>query len=80
MVLLKAPWVGITLDPAAARQADNQLSGRIQFIECGSRQCEVDDPWRTVKPVRHLPQAQANGLAEKNGGDRLLQWILVIDI
>lgn len=36
LVLLKAPWVGITLDPAAARQADNQLSGRISHIECGS--------------------------------------------
>ncbi len=50
LVLLKAPWVGFTLDPAAARQADNQLSGRISHIECGSGQCEVLMTRRTVKP------------------------------
>ena len=41
LVLLKAPWVGITLDAAQAVQADNQLSGRISRIERGPEQCEV---------------------------------------
>lgn len=35
LVLLKAPWVGITLDAAQAVQADNQLSGRISRISAG---------------------------------------------
>ena len=66
LVLLKAPWVGITLDPAAARRADNQLSGRISHIECGSGRCEVLMTRRTVKPCappchRRRPLASAEG-------------------
>ena len=65
LVLLKAPWVGITLDPAAARQADNQLSGRISHIECGSGQCEVLMTLADGQTLcATLPQAQAAGLAE----------------
>lgn len=41
LVLLKAPWVGITRDPALAGAADNQLAGRIGHIEYGPEQCEV---------------------------------------
>ena len=41
LVLLKAPWVGITLDHAVAQQADNQLTGRISHIERGPDRCEV---------------------------------------
>ncbi|MCU6317763.1 molybdenum-dependent transcriptional regulator [Klebsiella aerogenes] len=41
LVLLKAPWVGITLDHAVAQQADNQLTGRISHIERGPERCEV---------------------------------------
>lgn len=41
LVLLKAPWVGITTDHATAQQADNQLRGRISHIERGELQCEV---------------------------------------
>ncbi|STV42977.1 transcriptional regulator ModE [Klebsiella pneumoniae] len=60
LVLLKAPWVGITLDPAAARQADNQLSGRISHIECGSGQCEVLMTLADGQTLcATLPQAQA---------------------
>ena len=65
LVLLKAPWVGITLDPAVARQADNQLSGRISHIECGSGQCEVLMTLADGQTLcATLPQAQAAGLAE----------------
>ncbi|EGL1463958.1 molybdenum-dependent transcriptional regulator [Salmonella enterica subsp. enterica serovar Infantis] len=41
LILLKAPWVGITRDAAVARAADNQLSGTISHIERGAEQCEV---------------------------------------
>lgn len=41
LVLLKAPWVGITQDPAIAAAADNQLAGRISHIACGTERCEV---------------------------------------
>jgi len=41
LVLLKAPWVGITTDHATAQQADNQLRGRISHIERGELQYEV---------------------------------------
>jgi len=41
LVLLKAPWVSITLDPEAANQADNQLQGVINHIDRGDEQCEV---------------------------------------
>ena len=41
LVLLKAPWVGMTQDAALAQQADNQLAGRIIHIERGPEQCEV---------------------------------------
>ena len=41
LVLLKAPWVGITQDAAQAERADNQLAGRINHIERGPEQCEV---------------------------------------
>lgn len=41
LVLLKAPWVNITRDPALAKDADNQLSGAISHIERGEAQCEV---------------------------------------
>ncbi|TLU68904.1 molybdenum-dependent transcriptional regulator [Enterobacter sp. MF024] len=41
LVLLKAPWVNITLDPEAAKEADNQLQGVINHIDRGDEQCEV---------------------------------------
>lgn len=41
LVLLKAPWVEITLDARVASKADNQLSGTISHIERGPVQCEV---------------------------------------
>lgn len=41
LVLLKAPWVGITLDNTLAKRADNQFHGRISHIERGETQCEV---------------------------------------
>jgi molybdate transport system regulatory protein len=40
LVLLKAPgWHD--QDPAVAKEADNQLAGRISHIEYGPEQCEV---------------------------------------
>ncbi|MGL5967707.1 MAG: molybdenum-dependent transcriptional regulator [Kluyvera sp.] len=41
LVLLKAPWVNVTQDPAVAAQADNQLACRISHIQRGQEQCEV---------------------------------------
>ena len=41
LVLLKAPWVNITQDREAAKQADNQLPGTIKQIDRGDEQCEV---------------------------------------
>lgn len=41
LVLLKAPWVSITLNPERAKDADNQLQGAISHIERGDEQCEV---------------------------------------
>ena len=41
LILLKAPWVGITQDDAIAQAADNQLQGTISHIERGAEQCEV---------------------------------------
>ncbi len=74
LVLLKAPWVGITLDPQQPAEADNQLSGRISHIECGSGQCEVlMTPADGQTLCATLPQAQAAGPGGRNGGDRLLQ-------
>ncbi|MEX3018820.1 molybdenum-dependent transcriptional regulator [Kluyvera sp. STS39-E] len=41
LVLLKAPWVNVTRDPAIAAEADNQLACRISHIQRGDEQCEV---------------------------------------
>lgn len=41
LVLLKAPWVNVTLDSAVAAEADNQLSCCISHIQRGEEQCEV---------------------------------------
>lgn len=41
LILLKAPWVNVTCDPAQAQGADNQLRGTISHIERGETQCEV---------------------------------------
>ena len=40
-MLLKAPWVNVTRDPALAAAADNQLACRISHIQRGAEQCEV---------------------------------------
>ena len=41
LVLLKAPWVKVTQDPAVAAASDNQLPATITHIERGDTQCEV---------------------------------------
>jgi len=41
LVLLKAPWVNITLDEKQAKDADNQLHGKISHIARGEEQSEV---------------------------------------
>ncbi|KEA51890.1 MULTISPECIES: molybdenum-dependent transcriptional regulator [Mangrovibacter] len=41
LVLVKAPWVGITRDTQRASQADNILPGTINTIEQGPEQSEV---------------------------------------
>ncbi|MCW2096140.1 MULTISPECIES: molybdenum-dependent transcriptional regulator [Lelliottia] len=41
LVLLKAPWVNITLDEKQAQDADNQLHGKISHIARGDEQSEV---------------------------------------
>lgn len=41
LVLIKAPWVRVSRDPAQWANADNQLAGRISSIQHGPEQCEV---------------------------------------
>jgi len=41
LVLIKAPWVSLTVDPTHAGLADNQLTGTIKAIEQGREQSEV---------------------------------------
>jgi molybdate transport system regulatory protein len=41
LILLKAPWVGVTRDASTAQSADNQLQGTIGHIARGAEQCEV---------------------------------------
>lgn len=41
LVLLKAPWVGITQDRSLASKADNQFHGHVSHIERSETQCEV---------------------------------------
>ncbi|MCD4561483.1 molybdenum-dependent transcriptional regulator [Lelliottia nimipressuralis] len=41
LVLLKAPWVNITLDEKQAKDADNKLHGKITHIARGDEQSEV---------------------------------------
>ncbi|RXJ16462.1 molybdenum-dependent transcriptional regulator [Lelliottia nimipressuralis] len=41
LVLLKAPWVNITLDEKQAQDDDNQLHGKISHIARGDEQSEV---------------------------------------
>lgn len=74
LVLLKAPWVGITLDPAAARQADNQLVGTYQSYRMRVRTVRsTDDPGGRSNPVRHPATGAGRWPGGRNGGDRLLQ-------
>lgn len=65
LVLLKAPWVNITLDRETAKQADNQLQGVINHIDRGDEQCEV---LMTLPDGQTLcatvPSAQSQGLEE----------------
>lgn len=66
LVLLKAPWVNLTLDAKQAAQADNQLTGRISNIERGAQQSEV---LMTLPDGQLLcatiPSAQAGDLQEQ---------------
>ena len=74
LVLLKAPWVGITLDHAVAQQADNQLTGHISHIERGPERCEVIMALPDgQKPVRHAVNGANRRFAGRRAGDRLLQ-------
>lgn len=56
LILLKAPWVGITLDATIARAADNQLSGTVSHIENGAELCGAagrpDPLYRLQMPLR----------------------------
>jgi len=65
LVLLKAPWVSITLDREKANQADNQLQGIINHIARGDEQCEV---LMTLPDGQTLcatvPEAESQGLEE----------------
>ncbi len=63
LVLLKAPWVGITLDPAAARQADNQHGTHTYRMRVRTVR-STDDPHTHTPLCATQPQAQAAGLAE----------------
>ncbi|ADO49315.1 molybdenum-dependent transcriptional regulator [[Enterobacter] lignolyticus] len=72
LVLLKAPWVGITGDPAVAAGADNQLSGTISHIERGDAQCEVLMTLPDGQPLcATVPADQARTLSE---GQQAIAW------
>ena len=65
LVLLKAPWVNITRDPAQAKEADNQLRGIISHIDRGDAQCEVLMTLPDGQTLcATLPLAQTVGLEE----------------
>ncbi len=65
LVLLKAPWVNITRDPAQAKEADNQLPGVISHIDRGDAQCEVLMSLPDGQTLcATLPLAQMEGLEE----------------
>ncbi len=65
LVLLKAPWVNITRDPADALQADNQLQGVVTHIDRGDEQCEVLMALPDGQTLcATLPHAQAVNLEE----------------
>ena len=72
LVLLKAPWVGITRDSSVAQEADNRLSGIISHIQRGPTQCEV---LMTLPDGQTLcatvPDDQAASLAE---GEEAIAW------
>lgn len=72
LVLLKAPWVGITRDPRIAARADNQLTGTITRIERGPGLNEVlmrlPDGQTLCATV---PDAQAADLRE---GEDAIAW------
>ncbi|HCC1035303.1 TPA: molybdenum-dependent transcriptional regulator, partial [Salmonella enterica subsp. enterica serovar Paratyphi C] len=72
LILLKAPWVGITRDAAVARAADNQLSGTISHIERGAEQCEVLMALPDGQTLcATIPTADAATLKE---GDDVIAW------
>jgi molybdate transport system regulatory protein len=64
LVLLKAPWVGITRDPTRPRQADNQLQGVSAISNAAGAVRSADDAAGWADPVRHLP------LASRRSGGR----------
>ena len=72
LVLLKAPWVGITRDPQVAARADNQLTGTISRIERGPTQCEVLMGLPDGQTLcATLPDAEAAALSE---GEEAIAW------
>lgn len=72
LVLLKAPWVGITRDPQVAARADNQLTGTISRIERGPTQCEVLMSLPDGQTLcATLPDAEAAALSE---GEEAIAW------
>jgi molybdate transport system regulatory protein len=67
LVLLKAPWVKLTQDPAVAAGMDNQLPATVSHIERGETQCEVLMTLPNGQTLcATLPQAQAKDLAENS--------------
>ncbi|MFJ3457141.1 molybdenum-dependent transcriptional regulator [Scandinavium goeteborgense] len=72
LVLLKAPWVGITRDANIAQAADNQLAGVISHIERSSTQCEVLMTLPDGQTIcATMPGAEAQDLHE---GESALAW------
>ncbi|WP_039055180.1 molybdenum-dependent transcriptional regulator [Enterobacter sp. Bisph1] len=66
LVLLKAPWVNISADPARAAGADNQLKGRISHIERGEQQSEVLMTLADGQPLcATVPNQQVDDLHEQ---------------
>ncbi|WP_432804984.1 TOBE domain-containing protein, partial [Escherichia coli] len=76
LILLKAPWVGITQDEAVAQNADNQLPGIISHIERGAEQCEVLMALPDGQLIRTFPKINLNQTSDRFRNDCCQKYLL----
>lgn len=73
LVLLKAPWVGITLDPQQPARPITSCRDVSVISNAGPTVRSTDDPGGRSNPVRHPATGAGRWPGGRNGGDRLLQ-------